>query len=161
MLEDILSAENMRAAYQRVVSNKGAAGIDGMGVDELHAHLCENWAGIRDQLRQGTYMPSAVRKVEIPKPNGGKRMLGIPTVTDRLIQQAIAQKLSVMYDGNFSDSSFGFRPQRSAHQAVERALYYLNNGSNKVVELDLEKFFDRVNHDKLMSVLYVSRIRFC
>ena len=154
MLEDILSAENMRAAYQRVVSNKGAAGIDGMGVDELHAHLCENWAGIRDQLRQGTYMPSAVRKVEIPKPNGGKRMLGIPTVTDRLIQQAIAQKLSVMYDGNFSDSSFGFRPQRSAHQAVERALYYLNNGSNKVVELDLEKFFDRVNHDKLMSVLY-------
>ena len=154
MLEDILSAENMRAAYQRVVSNKGAAGIDGMGVDELHAHLCENWAGIRDQLRQGTYIPSAVRKVEIPKPNGGKRMLGIPTVTDRLIQQAIARKLSVMYDGNFSDSSFGFRPQHSAHQAVERALYYLNNGSNKVVELDLEKFFDRVNHDKLMSVLY-------
>ena len=153
MLEEILSAENMRAAYRQVVSNKGAAGIDGMGVDELHDHLWKNWSVIKSQIQHGTYMPCAVRKVEIPKPNGGKRMLGIPTVTDHLIQQAIAQKLNLLYDGSFSESSFGFRPGRSAHQAVERALEYFENGKRKVVEMDLEKFFDRVNHDKLMSIL--------
>ena len=153
MLEETLSATNMRNAYERVVSNKGAAGIDDMTVDELHDHLCKNWTGIKNRLQQGTYVPSAVRKVEIPKPNGGKRMLGIPTVTDRLIQQAIAQKMTEMYDGSFSESSFGFRPNRSARQAAQRALSYLNNGSRQVVELDLEKFFDRVNHDKLMSIL--------
>ena len=153
MLEEILSAGNMRAAYRQVVSNKGAAGIDGMGVDELHDHLWKNWSVIKSQIQHGTYIPCAVRKVEIPKPNGGKRMLGIPTVTDRLIQQAIAQKLTLLYDGSFSESSFGFRPGRSAHQAVERALEYFETGKRKVVEMDLEKFFDRVNHDKLMSIL--------
>ena len=107
----------------------------------------------QSQIQCGTYIPCAVRKVEIPKPNGGKRMLGIPTVTDRLIQQAIAQKLNLLYDGSFSESSFGFRPGRSAHQAVGRALEYFENGKRKVVEMDLEKFFDRVNHDKLMSIL--------
>lgn len=104
-------------------------------------------------IKWSDYAPLAVRKVEIPKPNGGKRMLGIPTVTDRLIQQALAQKLSVMYDADFSENSFGFRLGRSAHQAVERALEYFANGSRKVIEMDLEKFFDRVNHDKLMSIL--------
>ena len=153
MLEYILSASNMRQAYKQVVSNKGAAGIDGMGVDELHDHLCANWSAIKRQIQHGAYIPCAVRKVEIPKPNGGKRMLGIPTVTDRLIQQAIAQTLSALYDTCFSDNSFGFRPGRSAHQAVERALEYFASGSRKVVEMDLEKFFDRVNHDKLMSIL--------
>ena len=153
MIEEILSAGNMRAAYRQVVSNKGAAGIDGMGVDELHDHLWKNWSAIKSQIQCGTYIPCAVRKVEIPKPNGGKRMLGIPTVTDRLIQQAIAQKLNLLYDGSFSESSFGFRPGRSAHQAVGRALEYFENGKRKVVEMDLEKFFDRVNHDKLMSIL--------
>lgn len=101
MLEEILSTGNMRAAYRQVVSNKGAAGIDGMGVDELHDHLWKNWSAIKSQIQCGTYIPCAVRKVEIPKPNGGKRMLGIPTVTDRLIQQAIAQRLNLLYDGKF------------------------------------------------------------
>ena len=128
MIEEILSAGNMRAAYRQVVSNKGAAGIDGMGVDDLHDDLWKNWSAIKSQIQCGTYIPCAVRKVEIPKPNGGKRMLGIPTVTDRLIQQAIAQKLNLLYDGSFSESSFGFRPGRSAHQAVGRALEYFENG---------------------------------
>jgi len=153
MLEEILSRPNMKAAYERVVSNKGAAGVDKMSVDALLVHLQGHWPSIKQELITGTYIPQAVRKVEIPKPNGGKRMLGIPTVTDRLIQQAIAQQLTAMYDCGFSESSYGFRPSRSAHQAVRQARSYLNEGYTFIVEMDLEKFFDKVNHDKLMTIL--------
>lgn len=143
----------MLASYHRVVSNKGASGVDGMGVDGLHAHVKAHWVSIRHKIETGTYIPQAVRKVEIPKPNGGVRMLGIPTVIDRLIQQSIAQVLSQHYDEGFSENSYGFRPSRSAHQAVLRAQSYLNEGYTEVIELDLEKFFDKVNHDKLMTLL--------
>lgn len=143
----------MLEAYTRVVSNKGAPGIDGMDVHSLHAHIKQHWFSIRHRIETGTYIPMAVKKVEIPKPNGGVRMLGIPTVTDRLIQQSIAQILSLHYDSSFSDTSYGFRPGRSAHQAVVQAQCYLNDGYTYVVEIDLEKFFDKVNHDKLMTLL--------
>lgn len=143
----------MIAAYERVVSNKGAAGVDKMGVDALLAHMQCHWSTIKQELVAGTYIPQAVRKVEIPKANGGQRMLGIPTVTDRLIQQAIAQQLTAMYDSGFSESSYGFRPNRSAHQAVRQVRSYLNEGNTFIVEMDLEKFFDKVNHDKLMTIL--------
>lgn len=143
----------MLAAYSRVVSNHGASGVDGMGVDSFHDHIKRNWVSIRQCIETGTYIPMAVKKVEIPKPNGGVRMLGIPTVTDRLIQQSIAQVLSLYYDNGFSDNSYGFRPGRSAHQALVKAQGYLNEGFTYVVELDLEKFFDKVNHDKQMTLL--------
>lgn len=143
----------MLAAYARVVSNQGAPGVDGMGVDSLHDHIKHNWVSIRQRIETGTYIPMAVKKVEIPKPNGGVRMLGIPTVTDRLIQQSIAQVLSLYNASSFSDNSYGFRPGRSVHQAVVKAEDYLNEGFTYVVELDLEKFFDKVNHDKLMTLL--------
>lgn len=143
----------MLAAYARVVSNQGAPGVDGMDVDSLHDHVKHNWVSIRQRIETGTYIPMAVKKVEIPKPNGGLRMLGIPTVTDRLIQQSIAQVVSLYYDSSFSSNSYGFRAGRSAHQAVAKAQCYLNEGFTYVVELDLEKFFDKVNHDKLMSLL--------
>lgn len=143
----------MLEAYDRVVSNQGAPGVDGMDVASLHDHIKHNWISIRNRIETGTYIPALVKKVEIPKPHGGVRMLGIPTVTDRLIQQSIAQVLSLRYDCSFSDNSYGFRPGRSAHQAVVKAQGYLNEGYTYVVELDLEKFFDRVNHDKLMTLL--------
>ena len=153
MLEEILSKENMTIALKRVESNKGASGVDGLAVDELRPFLNAQWLFIRAEIIDGSYKPSPVKKVEIPKPNGGKRMLGVPTVLDRLIQQAISQKLNEMYDKGFSESSFGFRPNRSAHQAVKRAQEYLNAGFTEVVEFDLEKFFDKVNHDRLMKTL--------
>ena len=153
LLERILSKENMTRAFKRVKSNKGSPGIDGMQVDELQPFLNDGWAFIKADLLDGSYRPRAVKRVEIPKPSGGKRLLGIPTVLDRLIQQAIAQELSLIYDPGFSDFSYGFRPKRSAHQAVGQAQKYLNEGKRKVVDLDLEKFFDRVNHDLLMSLL--------
>jgi RNA-directed DNA polymerase len=153
MLDKILSRENMLKALKRVTSNKGTSGVDGMKVDELRAFLIDRWAFIKAELLDGIYKPSPVRKVEIPKPNGGKRMLGIPTVLDRLIQQAISQVLNTEYDKGFSDSSYGFRPHRSAHQAVTRAKEYLDSGYRKVIEFDLEKFFDKVNHDRLMTTL--------
>ena len=143
----------MLQAYSRVSSNKGAAGIDGMEVNQLHDHMKDHWLSIRNQIETDTYIPQATRKVEIPKPNGGTRMLGIPTVTDGLIQQSIAQVLSLHYDSEFSENSYGFRPGRSAHQAVVKAQSYLNEGYTYVIELDLEKFFDKVNHDKLMTLL--------
>jgi len=143
----------MLQAYTRVVSNQGSPGIDKMRVESLHEHVKHNWISIRKQIEISTYIPSAVRKVEIPKPNGGVRLLGIPTVTDRLIQQAIAQVLSRHYDSRFSENSYGFRPNCSAHQAVVKAQSYLNEGYTHVIELDLEKFFDKVNHDKLMTLL--------
>ena len=153
-MEEVLSRENMLAAYHRVVGNRGAPGVDGVTVDELETLIRQRWEAIREELFSGTYVPNAVRKVEIPKPGGkGVRMLGIPTVLDRLIQQALLQVLQPMFDPTFSDHSFGFRPRRSAHQALERAKEHIAAGHRWVVDMDLEKFFDRVNHDVLMSRL--------
>jgi RNA-directed DNA polymerase len=136
-----------------VKRNKGAAGIDGMSVDELAAYLKKHWPMIRAQLLEGTYKPQPVRRVEIPKASGGTRPLGIPTVLDRFIQQAVMQVLQADWDGTFSEMSFGFRPGRSAHQAVEQAQAYIATGHGFVVDIDLEKFFDRVNHDVLMGLI--------
>jgi group II intron reverse transcriptase/maturase len=143
----------MWRAYRRVVSNKGAPGIDGVTVEELKRRLQARWEAIRKELLEGTYKPAPVRKVEIPKPNGGTRTLGIPTVLDRLIQQAIYQAIQAWYDMRFSDRSFGFRLGRGTHDALERAREHVAAGHRWVVDLDLEKFFDRVNHDILMSRL--------
>ena len=151
LMEEILSRSNLELALKRVRQNKGSAGIDRMTVDELPDYLKRNWETIKQQLLQGKYKPNPVKRVEIPKPDGGVRQLGIPTVTDRFIQQAVCQILQAEYDKTFSDSSFGFRPKRSAHQAVLKAQAYQNEGYHYVVDLDLEKFFDRVNHDKLMG----------
>jgi len=153
MLEQILAPENLRAALRRVRQNRGAPGVDGMTVDELGAYLSGNWPTIRGQLLAGTYVPDAVRHHEIPKAGGGVRILGIPTVRDRFIQQAILQVLQGDWDPTFSDASYGFRPGRSARQAVERARGYCRDGYRWVVDMDLEKFFDRVNHQKLMSLI--------
>ena len=152
LMEEVLRGENLRAAYRRVVRNGGAAGVDGVTVGELESHCREHWPQIREALLSGSYRPQPVRRVEIPKPGGkGMRTLGIPTVVDRLIQQALLQKLTPIYDPTFSDASYGFRPGRSAHQAVLRARSYLAEGRRWVVDLDLERFFDRVNHDVLMA----------
>jgi RNA-directed DNA polymerase len=137
----------------QVKRNKGAAGFDGMNVDDLPAYLKEHWPTIRAQLLDGTYKPQPVRRVEIPKASGGMRLLGIPTVLDRLIQQAVMQVLQADWDPTFSETSFGFRPKHSAHQAVERAQAYIASGYAIVVDIDLEKFFDRVNHDVLMGFI--------
>lgn len=153
-LEEVLSRSNMLAAYHRVVSNKGAPGVDGITVDELGDLCRDQWEAIRESLLDGSYVPSPVRKVEIPKPGGkGMRMLGIPTTLDRLIQQALLQVLTPLFEPTFSDHSFGFRPRRSAHQALDRAQEHIANGHRWVADLDLEKFFDRVNHDVLMARL--------
>ena len=151
LMEEVLRQENLMRAYKRVKSNKGAAGVDGMTVDELMPYCQLHWEEIKDQLRNGTYKPQPVKRVEIPKPDGGTRMLGIPTVLDRLIQQAILQVLTPIYDPMFSDNSHGFRPGRSAHGAILKALEYIVGGYDWVVDMDLSKFFDRVNHDVLMS----------
>jgi group II intron reverse transcriptase/maturase len=151
LLNRILSSDNLRTAYERVVSNKGAAGSDGMQVEALKSHLQQNWNQIKERIETGKYKPQPVKRVEIPKPAGGTRKLGIPTVTDRFIQQAIAQELSKEYEPTFSEYSFGFRPKRSAHDAVRQAERYINEGNEFVVEIDLEKFFDTVNHDYLMN----------
>jgi group II intron reverse transcriptase/maturase len=151
LLETILSRENMQAAFKRVVINKGAAGIDGMTVGELGDHLRSNWPCIQEQLLAGEYRPQTVRKVEIPKASGGTRTLGIPTVLDRLIQQAMHQQLMHIFEPHFSEASYGFRPGRSAQQAVQMAQKHVADGYRWVVDLDLEKFFDRVNHDILMA----------
>jgi RNA-directed DNA polymerase len=151
LLERMLERGNMRRALRRVESNRGAAGVDGMGVGQLREHLRAHWAQIREQLREGSYRPQPVRRVEIPKPDGGVRELGIPTVVDRLIQQALLQVLTPICEPHFSEASFGFRPGRSAHQAVKRAQSFVAEGYEWVVDLDIEKFFDRVNHDILMA----------
>ena len=153
LMERILSRENLLEALKRVERNKGSHGIDGMSVKDLRRHLYENWDSLRASLREGSYQPTPVRRVEIPKPNGGVRLLGIPTVTDRFIQQAIAQVLTPIFDPSFSESSYGFRPKRRGHDAVRKAKGYLKEGYRWVVDIDLEKFFDKVNHDKLMGVL--------
>lgn len=153
LMEVVVESRNMKDAYDRVVGNKGAAGIDGMTVEDLKAHLNRNWQGIKKELLAGRYQPQAVMQAEIPKPNGGMRKLGIPTVVDRMIQQAIHQVLEPHYDPYFSESSFGFRKGRSTHQALTRSMEYIGEGRNWVVDIDLEKFFDSVNHDILMSRL--------
>lgn len=153
MLEEILDIRNVQKALQQVIANKGAGGIDGMQTDELRDYLNANWQTLRMNILEGNYKPQPVKKVEIPKAQGGTRMLGIPTVTDRLLQQAMAQWLSPKYEEEFSNYSYGFRPGRNAHQAVKQAQLNLNEGYEWVIELDLEKFFDKVNHDKLMGLL--------
>jgi RNA-directed DNA polymerase len=152
LFDEILQRENLFAALRRVKQNKGAPGVDGMTVEQLGAHLMEHWPRIREELLSGTYQPQPVRKVDIPKPDGkGTRTLGIPTVLDRLVQQALLQGLQPIFDPTFSDASFGFRPGRGTHQAVLRARAHVAEGWTWVVDLDLEKFFDRVNHDVLMA----------
>jgi RNA-directed DNA polymerase len=154
MLEEILDYRNIQKALQQVMSNKGAGGIDGMETGELPRWLESHWTEWKGSILEGSYCPQAVRKVEIPKPGGkGKRMLGIPCVTDRLLQQAIGQWLSPKYEPEFSSHSYGFREGRNAHQAVLEAQVYLEEGKEWIVELDLDHFFDRVNHDKLMGTL--------
>ena len=152
LIDQVVSRENLIRAHKRVVRNKGAPGVDGMTVDDLMPYCREHWSRIREALLNGTYQPQPVRKVEIPKPGGkGVRTLGIPTVLDRLIQQALLQVLQPIFDPTFSDASFGFRPGRSTHHAVQRARDHIAAGYRWTVDMDLEKFFDRVNHDVLMS----------
>jgi RNA-directed DNA polymerase len=150
-MEAVVERQNMIEALKQVKSNKGAAGVDGLTISDLDDYLKTHWAGIKEQLLDGSYQPQPVLGVSIPKPNGGMRQLGIPTVVDRLIQQAIQQVLTPIFDPTFSESSYGFRPGRSAHQAVLAAKEYVASGRRWVVDIDLEQFFDRVNHDILMS----------
>jgi RNA-directed DNA polymerase len=153
LLSAVLARANMQQAWKRVRSNKGAAGIDGLGIDEMSERLMWEWPAIREQLLRGTYRPQPVRRVTIPKPDGGQRELGIPTVVDRLIQQALLQVLQPLLDPTFSQHSYGFRPGRSAHQAVQAAQAHVESGRRVVVDVDLEKFFDRVHHDILIDRL--------
>lgn len=153
LMEAVCERGNLMLAYQRVVKNKGAAGVDGIGVAELKDHLKQYWPMVKVKLLTGDYMPSPVRRVDIPKPQGGVRTLGIPTLMDRLIQQALHQVLSPIFEAEFSASSYGFRPGRNAHQAIKAAKQYVAEGRRVVVDMDLEKFFDRVNHDLLMGKL--------
>jgi len=151
LMEEVCERENLKEALRQVKANKGSSGVDGMTVMALTDYLRQHWPAIREQLLNGTYEPKPVRRVEIPKPDGGVRKLGIPTVLDRFIQQAVMQVLQRRWDRTFSDHSYGFRPGRSAHQAVAQAQQYIAEGHGWCVDLDLEKFFDRVNHDKLMG----------
>lgn len=151
MMEAVVERENMRAALKRVEANKGAAGVDGTSAQALRPWLHEHWPRVKEELLEGRYKPSPVRRVDIPKPGGGMRQLGIPTALDRLIQQAVLQVMQPMFDGGFSESSYGFRPGRDAHQAVLAAQAHAASGLRWVVDLDIEKFFDRVNHDMLMA----------
>src|ERR1700726_4453691 len=152
LMEAVCERENLKEALRRVKANKGSAGVDGMTVGGLTDYLKQHWPVIREQLLNGTYEPRPVRRVEIPKPDGGGvRKLGIPTVLDRFIQQAVMQVLQKQWNPTFSLHSYGFRPRRSAHQAVAQAQQYIAQGFGWVIDLDLEKFFDRVNHDKLMG----------
>jgi RNA-directed DNA polymerase len=153
LMEAVVDRSNLMLAYQRVLENKGAAGVDQLAVAALKEHLKRHWPTIRARLLAGTYQPAAVRRVDIPKPQGGMRTLGIPTVVDRLIQQALHQVLQVIFEPTFSAASYGFRPGRNAHQALRQARVYVAQGKRWVVDIDLEQFFDRVNHDLLMSKL--------
>ena len=153
LLEQILARENMMTAYKKVKSNGGASGIDGISTKDVRDYLVKNWSGIREQIRQRKYKPQPVRRVEIPKPNGGVRNLGIPNVIDRIIEQAVAQVLTPIVEPYFSEYSYGFRPNRCAQQAVIKLLEYFNDGYTYIVDIDLEKFFDNVHHDKLMTLV--------
>lgn len=154
LLEKILEKKNMNEAYKKVCANKGAGGVDGMELEELDGFIRKNWNSIREQIRGRSYKPQPVRRVEIPKPNGSKRKLGIPTVMDRVIQQGIAQIISPMCEPLFSDHSYGFRPNRSCEMAIKDMLMFLNEGYEWIVDIDLEKFFDNVPQDKLMSLVH-------
>lgn len=154
LMEKAIERNNLKSALKRVERNKGAPGIDGMAVDKLKPYLKDNWERIKNELLSGAYKPSPVRRVEIPKPDGGVRELGIPTVVDRFIQQAIQQVLTPIFEPTFSQHNYGFRPKRSARQAVKQAQQYIERGKEYVVDIDLEKFFDRVNHDILMSKVF-------
>src|SRR3989304_6524010 len=153
LMEEVCEAGNCQQALKQVKANRGSAGVDGMTVSQLPGYLKKHWPVIRDQLLSSTYNPQPVKRVEIPKPDGGKRKLGIPTVVDRFVQQAVMQVLQRRWDPTFSESSYGFRPKKSAHQAVAKAQQYMSEGYRWVVDIDLEKFFDRVNHDKLMAAV--------
>lgn len=155
LMEAVCERGNLKLAYQRVVENKGSAGVDGIGIAGFKDHLKQHWPTIKAKLLAGEYMPSPVRRVDMPKPQGGIRTLGIPTLMDRMIQQALHQVLSPIFEAGFSESSYGFRPGRNAHQAVKAAQQYVAEGRRIVVDMDLEKFFDRVNHDLLMQKLSV------
>ena len=156
LLEKILSRDNMNIAFKRVKANKGASGIDNMQVDELLQYLKGNGNKLKEDIRNGKYNPKAVRRVEIPKTDGSKRKLGIPTVVDRVIQQAISQQLSIIYEPIFSENSYGFRRNRSCHEAILKAKEIMNEGYKWVVDLDLEKFFDTVNQDLLISIIRIT-----
>jgi RNA-directed DNA polymerase len=151
LMEEVCSRENLERAWKRVRRNKGSPGVDGMTIDDAKDYLREHWPSIRSQMLEGVYQPQPVKRVAIPKPDGGVRTLGVPCVVDRLIQQALLQVLQEQWDPTFSEHSYGFRPGRSAHQAVTQAQRYIAEGYSVVVDLDLERFFDRVNHDKLMA----------
>lgn len=151
LMEEVCERKNLEIAWKHVRKNKGGPGVDGMNIDETRDYLKEHWTTIREQLLKGTYRPQPVKRVNIPKPDGGVRKLGVPCVVDRLIQQGILQVLQRQWDPTFSEHSYGFRPGRSAHQAVAQAQRYIAEGYNFVVDIDLEKFFDRVNHDLLMA----------
>jgi RNA-directed DNA polymerase len=152
-MKQLLSRENLLEALKRVEKNKGSHGVDSMPVQNLREHILQKWSSIRASIEDGTYEPMPVRRIEIPKPNGGIRLLGIPTVTDRFIQQAIAQVLTPLFDPTFSENSYGFRPRKRGHDAVRKAREYIKQGYRWVVDLDLEKFFDQVHHDKLMGLV--------
>lgn len=154
LLEKILDNRNMNEAYKKVCANKGAGGVDGMELNELYEYINKNWDSIKEQIRNREYKPQPVKRVEIPKPDGSKRKLGIPTVMDRVIQQGIAQIISPMCEPLFSEYSYGFRPNRSCEMAIREILIYLNEGYEWIVDIDLEKFFDNVPQDKLMSLVH-------
>jgi RNA-directed DNA polymerase len=154
VIEQILSRENMKTALNKVVSNKGAAGVDGMSVHELALYVRTHWASCRNQVLENHYLPKAIKGVYIPKPNGKKRLLGIPSVVDRLLQQAVSQQLSQIYEPHFQEHSYGFRPHRNAHQAVLQAQANINDGYQDIVDIDLSNFFDEVRHDVLLNLLY-------
>jgi len=153
LMEALVERSNLWKALHRVKANRGSAGVDGMTVDELHPWLSKNWVTIKEKLLNGSYEPQAVKAVDIPKPSGGVRTLGIPTVIDRLIQQGIAQVLTPIFDPHFSENSYGFRAGKNAKQAVRKAQQYQQEGKKWVVDMDLEKFFDKVNHDIMMQCL--------
>jgi group II intron reverse transcriptase/maturase len=153
LMDEILSRENMAQAYKKVKANKGASGVDGISVDEIQEYLKENWPGIKERIKQRKYKPQPVLRVEIPKPNGGVRKLGIPSVVDRIIEQAIVQAITPIVEPHFNDNSYGFRPGRRAEQAIIKLLEYLNDGYAYIVDIDLEKFFDNVPQDKLMTLV--------
>ena len=152
-MEEILSRENMMLAFKKVKANKGASGVDGISVDEVQGYLVENWPGIKERIQKRKYKPKPVLRVEIPKPAGGVRKLGVPSVVDRIIEQAIVQRITPIVEPYFSDNSYGFRPGRRAEQAIIKLLEYLSDGYEYIVDIDLEKFFDNVPQDKLMTLV--------